>query len=444
MQPTTSRTRRTAAFSGLLILLIALLVACEDSPPPAGEPVVEQSATSEGAAVATPGGGGAQIQTLLPTATPMPTPLAGRIVLWHSWAEGDGDALAAILEAYQRAQPGVTVDTLYVAYPDLAQAYADAVVGGSGPDLMLAPNWWLDGLANAEVIQPLDGLVSTEDQASYWPAALDNFRLQGRLYGLPTNYEVISVFVNRSLADPNALPATLDGWLAQAQQSPSQGIGLYNNLYHMAWGLSAYGARLIDENGVAVVDQGGDAAGYLRWLRDLSQTPGSYVDPDYGMVKDRFRKGEFAYFVDGPWAIDELRGVLGDNLAVAPLPGGPSGAAQPWLSADGVLLNPNLAPDQQELALSFARFLTTAESGVSIAGLGKRLPASRNTPLGNDPLLQGFARQAANAQPMPSLPEMSQAWGYGGDMFVKVVDGDADPAATVIETAALINDATGK
>jgi arabinogalactan oligomer/maltooligosaccharide transport system substrate-binding protein len=126
------------------------------------------------------------------------------------------------------------------------------------------------------------------------------------------------------------------------------------------------------------------------------------------------------------------------------LPAGPAGAAQPWLSADGILFNPNMAGSQQELALSFARFLTTAESGAAIASLGKRLPAARYTAFGDDLLLQGFARQADTAQPMPSVPEMAYAWGYGGDMFIKVVDGDADPAATVIESAALINDASGK
>lgn len=425
----------------LTALVLALLAACEETPP-ASEAVDVGATPAANAATTTTGG--AAVSSLLPTATPTPTPLAGRIVLWHSWAEGDGDALAAILAAYQQAEPGVTVDTLFVAYPDLPQAYADAVAGGGGPDLVLAPNWWLGDLATAGVIQPLDDLVPAADRESYWPAALGNFVWQGSLYGLPTNYELVSVFVNRALADPMALPATLDGWLAQAQQTPTLGIGLYNNLYHLAWGLSAYGARLFDEAGVAVVDQGGDAAGYLAWLRALSQTPGSYVDPDYGMLLDRFKKGEFAYFVDGPWAIEELRGVFGANLAVTPLPAGPAGPTQPWLSADGVLMNPNLAPEQQAIALSFARFLTTAESGALIASLGKRLPAARNTALGDDPLLTGFAQQAVNAQPMPALPEMSQAWGYGGDMFIKAVDGGADPAATVHETAALINDANGK
>lgn len=440
MQQILTRTFSSVLFSLLILLVFLLLAGCDRSSP--DETVVEQSAQN---ATASPARSqDSSLQSLLPTATPTPTPLAGRIVLWHSWAEGDGDALAAILEMYQRAQPGVTVDTLYVAYPDLAQAYAEAVSAGEGPDLVLAPVWWMDGLVGAGAVLPLDDLLSPQETTSYWPAALENFRWQERLYGLPVHYELVSVFVNRSLADPAAMPATLDEWLAQAQQSPTLGIGLYNNLYHLAWGLPAYGARLFDENGIAVLDRQGDVPAFLRWLRALSQTPGSYVDPDYGMLKDRFRKGEFAYFVDGPWAIDELRGALGDNLAVAPLPAGPSGPARPWLSAEGVMLNPNRTGEQQQIALSFARFLTTAESGAQMAVLGRRLPANRNATLGDDPLLQRFARQAMNAQPLPALPEMAQAWGYGGDMFIKVVDGDADPVATVFETAALINDANGK
>ncbi|HRW47681.1 MAG TPA: extracellular solute-binding protein [Caldilinea sp.] len=438
------RGMRALLIALLLGLLLFALAACEDAPP-ADEPVVEAAPAQENSAPASGDtAASGQAAASLPTATPTPEPLSGRITLWHSWAEGDGDALTAILAAYQQANPGVTVDTLFVAYADLPQAYADAVAGGSGPDLLLAPNWWLGDLVAADTLQPLEDAVTPEERANFWPAALENFVWQGTLYGLPTNYELVTAFVNRALADPAAMPATTDAWLAQAQAAPTSGIGLYNNLYHLYWGLPAYGAQLFDDSGLAVIDATGDAAAYLAWLRAVSETTGSYVDPDYGMLLDRFKKGEFAYFVDGPWAIDELRSALGDNLAVAQLPAGPAGPAQPWLTADGVFINPTVAPEQQALALDFARFLTGAESGAAIAQVGRRLPANRNAALGDDAILQGFARQAAAAQPMPGLPEMAQAWGYGGDMFVKVVDGDADPAATVRETAALINDANGK
>lgn len=433
----------------LLVASLWLLAACGGEEPPAetlpaGEPTVVylagKVAAGDAAAGNAAGNAGAGA---VPSATPTPEPVRGRLVLWHSWAEADGEALAQILAGFKEAYPEVTVDTLYVGYPDLAQGYADAVRSGSGPDVVLAPSWWLGDLVEAGVVQPLDGIVGSEELQNYWPAAVDSLRQDGQLYGLPTHFELVSLFVNRSLADPATAPATTGDMLAPAQQAPTQGIGLYNSLYHLYWGIPAYGSQLFDAGGLVTLDQGGDAASYLAWLRDIGNTAGSYVDTDYGMLLDRFKKGEFAYFVDGPWSIGELTAALGDNLAVAPLPAGPAGPAQPWLSADGILLNPNIAPDQQQLAALFARYLTGPEGGAILGRVAKRLPGTRSVVV-EDPLLQGFASQAATAQPMPNVPEMEQMWAYGGDMIVKVVDGNADPAATVKETAALVNDANNR
>ena len=448
-----SRTAFLPLIAGLL--LVMLLAACGNDAQPAadeaaagqtpGEPVVQavqggQAAGGAQAAGANTGGAAAAQPAPTPTATPEP---AGRIVLWHSWGSGDGDALATILSGFQAKYPQVTVDTLFVADTDLPKAYADAVLAGTGPDLVLAPTWWLSDFVDLGVVQPLDMSVDQATVDQYWPAAVDNLRWNGQLYGLPTDFELVSLFVNTALA-PNGAPATTADMLAQAQAAPTQGAGLYNSLYHLFWGLGAYGGRLFDDTGAVVLDQGGDVAGYLAWLRQMGQTPGSYVDTDYGMLLDRFKKGEFAYFVDGPWAIGDLSAALGTNLAVASLPAGPSGPAQPWLHADGVMLNPRTAPEQQRLALLFAEYLTSAESGSALASQAKRLPANRNAVIGDNPLLQGFMNQAANAQAMPNRPEMEQVWGYAGDMVIKVVDGNADPAATVRDTAALINEANGK
>lgn len=437
-----------------LPLLAALALACilaacgNDQPPPAeplpaGEPVVTAADGSAGAAetTAATGSGAAAAQPPAPTPTPTPAP-QGRIVLWHSWGRGDADALGQMLGSFAAQYPQVTVDTLFVADSELPKAYADAVLAGAGPDLVLAPTWWLSDFVDLGVVQPLDMVVDAPALAGYWPAALDNLRVDGQLYGLPTNFELVSLFVNTSLTGGNPPPGTTADLLAQAQAAPAQGAGLYNSLYHLYWGLPAYGGQLFDANGAVVIDQGGDVASYLAWLRQMSQTPGSYVDTDYGMLLDRFKKGEFAYFIDGPWAIDELSAALGDNLAVAPLPAGSAAPAGPWLYANGVMLNP--LSRQQPLALLLARHLTSAESGSLLASVARRLPANQAAAIGGNPLLQGFMNQAATAQAMPNIPEMEAVWGYLGDMLIKVVDGAADPAATVAETALLINEANGR
>ncbi len=170
--------------------------------------------------VATPEAAAAQ-PAPTPTATPEP---AGRIVLWHSWGSGDGDALASILSGFQAKYPQVTVDTLFVADTDLPKAYADAVLAGTGPDLVLAPTWWLSDFVDLGVVQPLDMTVDQGTLDQYWPAAVDNLRWNGQLYGLPTDFELVSLFVNTALA-PNGAPATTADMLAQAQAAPTQGAG---------------------------------------------------------------------------------------------------------------------------------------------------------------------------------------------------------------------------
>lgn len=426
-----------------LILAVALLVACNQAEPLPTPTPAPASASVDGAPATVENPPTAPQAAEEPQATPTPE-LSGRIVLWHSWAEADGDALATLLNAFQLEYPNLAVDTLFVGYNDLPQSYADAVLAGGGPDLILAAGWWVDDMVAARIVQPLDELVPITDLAAFWPATLDHLRRDGRLYGLPTHFELVSLFVNRGLTEGAPLPATTGDLFTLAQQNPQWGSGLYASLYHLYWGLPAYGAQLFDADGRITLDRNDGAAQYLAWLAAMNRTPGVFVDLDYGMVLDRFKKGEFAYFVDGPWAIDELRGALGDDLAVIALPAGPVGPARPWLSADGIFLNPNSAPDQQARTLALARFLTSQAAGETLARVGRRLPANLSANVGDDPLVQGFMQQAAAAQSMPAIPEMQNVWGYGGDMLIKVLNNVGEPEEIVVETTTLINEANGK
>jgi maltose-binding protein MalE len=348
------------------------------------------------------------------------------------------------LEQLKSAHPGIQVDTLFVAPNDLIASYAEAVAAGSGPDLLLAPNWWLGELVAAGVVLRLDGVVGGNLDASYWPATVAAMRHQGSLYGFPLTYSLVALYVNNNLAPAQGLPADTAALLASAQTTSTAGIGLYATLFHTYWGFPAYGAQLLDDQGFATLDQSSGAADFLNWLNALNNTPGSYVNSDYGMLLDRFKKGEFAYLVDGPWAMADLQAVLGDGLSVVPLPPGPAAPAQPWLYSDGIFVNPNRTPAQQIVALNVALFLSGEEAGTTFATAGNLLPAARNADLSATPLLQGFAAQAATAVAMPTTPEMNNVWSYGGDMIVKMLAGVGEAQAIVAETTTLINEANGR
>lgn len=116
-------------------------------------------------------------------------------------------------------------------------------------------------------MRPLDDQVSANELAAYWPATIDNLRWSGSLYTLPISFETVSLFVNAGLINPEDAPATTDEMLAQAQESPTLGVGLYDALYHLYWGIPAYGGTLFDAEGRAALADQGDVAGYLAWLQ---------------------------------------------------------------------------------------------------------------------------------------------------------------------------------
>jgi ABC-type glycerol-3-phosphate transport system substrate-binding protein len=282
----------------LLLTLLLLLGACNDPTPtpsptslPQTDPTpVGQSEESAPAIVSSEASG-----------VPTPNPIAGTVVLWHSWAGSDADALDDILADFRRHFPNLAVETLFVAYDDLPQAYADAVQAGQGPDLVVVPNWWLGDLVSASVLAPLTEIVDPQQIAGYWPATLENMSWNGVLYGLPVNYELVSLYANRSLVPSQAFPKNTAEMLALAQQAPELGSGLYANLYHLFWGIPAYGSRMLDADGRVILDQTNGTGDFLAWLTALDQTPGSYVSSDYGMLLDRVsRRANLPLWSTGP------------------------------------------------------------------------------------------------------------------------------------------------
>ena len=456
---------REAAFLSLVILLLLFPSACKrgdsqeaETTLPAGvtaaptltsdEAAVDAEAADAEAPTLEPEALEAEqspVEVALPTATPQPepTPATGTVTLWHSWAQRDGDALEAILNSFHEAHPGVTVETLFVAQDDLLQSYAEAVADGSGPDIVLAPNWWLTDLQSAGAIAALDGPAFEHAMESVWPSAADNLRVDGRLYGVPVSYETVALYYNRDLLSDGIVAFSLDDLLSGASENPQLGVGIYANPFHIAWGFPAFGATLFDDTGRAVFDQNPGTVAFLQWLNSLNSLTGSFVDEDYGMLMDRFTRGEFAYFVDGPWSLPELTGALGNALGVAPIPPGPAGPSRPWLYADAAYVRPNLPDQQQELVALFLSHLTARTSAETLAGVAGRLPANRSVELSQYPLLNGFAMQAENAAGMAHGPEMDAFWRYGADMILRAVAGAEDLNTVVTESAALTNDATG-
>ncbi len=199
---------------------------------------------------------------------------SGSLTLWHGWTGAEADTLNdQIIPAWEAANPGVSISVLAVPFDQLKNKYQTEVATGGGPDLLIGPADWVGELAGAELIRPLDDLVSAETLGQYVPSAVDALRYtDGSLYGLPESIETVALYYNTDLV-PTAptttaeltqmsaeIAATIAGHLwprPAVELLPSGGISLRLGWRALHAGQSL-GARFARDGLVPELDEGPD------------------------------------------------------------------------------------------------------------------------------------------------------------------------------------------
>jgi arabinogalactan oligomer/maltooligosaccharide transport system substrate-binding protein len=271
----------------------------------------------------------------------------------------------------------------------------------------------------------------------YEQVAIDGSKVDGSFYMVPESLKAVALWYDKS-AIPT--PPADSAALLAAVKDGSVKLGINQGVYHQFGWSGAFGGTLMDDTGKCVADQGGfaDAFAYLKELKDAGAT----FNTDGNALKTAFQTGEINAIIDGPWQTADFRTNLGDKLAVAPIPKGPSAAANPFTGTDGWYINPNLDPEQAQLAVNVALALTSPEAMQTFVDDAGHVPANPTVSI-TDPITQGFADAAAGGLPRPQNAQFNNWWGPFGDALNKVIDTGADPATAVKDACALMNEASG-
>ena len=108
------------------------------------------------------------------------------VTLWHGWTGAEAVTLGEVLNAFEAANPGVTVDSLAVPFDQLKNKFTTEASNGGGPNLLIGPKDWIGELAQAGVIAPLDDLAGQIGLNNLNPSAVDGNRFQGKVWALPS------------------------------------------------------------------------------------------------------------------------------------------------------------------------------------------------------------------------------------------------------------------
>ncbi len=372
-----------------------------------------------------------------PTAAPMG--VKGTAVLWHGWTGAEEETLKEVIASFQQANPEAKIDVLAVPFDQLKNKFTTEAATGGGPDLMIGPKDWIGELANAGLIAPLDE-VGKDILAMLRPSTVEANKFKGQVWAFPESFEAVALFYNKSMIQTP--PADTDAMLALAKD---HGLAWNTGFYHSFGWIPAFGGQLFDANQKCILDQGGTDK-YLEFMKRVKESPGVTADSDGGKLDALFKDGKVAMIVNGPWATGDYAKALGkENIGVAPLPvvkeTGKAGA--PFLGTKNIFLSANSKGDSQAVALAFVKHMLSPEMQKLLAEKAGHLPANKDVTV-DDPVVQGFLKQAENASYFPNEPEMGAVWTPAGDMITKVIEGKAAAADAVKEACATINQANKK
>lgn len=260
---------------------------------------------------------------------------------WNVFTGSDGDILREIVDNYNAVNTdNITINMDIMPNDTLQQKLPAAIATNTAPDFVLF------GIEN---IAPYVSNDSLEDISDFWETTgvdktnfLDNVVdlscVDGKLYGVPMQYNVQYLYWNKDMfeaagLDPETPPATMDELAQFAEKLTDEskrqyGLALPTNVTYMQF-LWANGGDADDpEKNENLLDSEANVK-TLEWLQDLAVnkkvTPMNLTGPDADTM---LQAGQIAMYMSGPWQINGLK-EAGINFGIAPCVAGSDGAFSP-------------------------------------------------------------------------------------------------------------------
>lgn len=260
------------------------------------------------------------------------------------------DQNEAMIASFQEANPDIKIEYEVIPNMEFGTKMLTSMGTGTGPDIInMDDNAMRSVYIPRSLVQEVDpvamGFASLEElQAKYLPGALDGAMVDGKVYGVPSEYNVTAFVINTAAfeeagLDPANPPKTWDevGEMGQklvVMDGDTMTRRGFDFLYlHAGWYHNQLGTLLLQTGGQVVADDGAtvtvadpESVAALQIWYDMIYKY-KIADPN---IASREATVPYQDFIDGkvamslmnPWGMgfmtDET--AIGDNWAIVPLP----------------------------------------------------------------------------------------------------------------------------
>ncbi|MFC6063615.1 ABC transporter substrate-binding protein [Streptomyces ochraceiscleroticus] len=336
-----------------------------------------------------------------------------KVTLRFTWW-GNADRAARTekaVAAFERANPGIDIQTSYSTYESYKQKLATQAAGGDVPDLIQLDYRQISQYAGSDVLLDLGTqrkALPTEDMDS---GLLKTGQVGGVQYALPMGVGTQALAYDKEAWRKAGLRAPKPGWTweewadalrklkAAGYERPMTDPGSMEDWFEV-W-LRGQGKRLYGADGQAAFSAADLARfwaftsklrkeGLVSRAEDTTQMAGSVEDSPMG------RKRAVAEFNwDAPSAGYEA--MYGDRLALAPMPAGPDGTPGQYYKPS-MLLGIAAGSTHPREAARFLDFLLNSDAAADILGVDRGTPVNGRQRTRVLPKVTGFQQQVAGLQ----------------------------------------------
>lgn len=338
--------------------------------------------------------------------------------VWDQFTGPESDAVDAIYAEFTEQNPTIEIVREVVQTDQMRQTVNTAISSGTGPDIIYYDSGagYAGVLAEAGLLLPLDDMA---DQYGWRDRiasqSLDATSIDGTLYGLPLQVDLIGMYYNQTLMEQEGfeVPQTVEDLKTFCQQASEAGyvpLAFTNNPGWQAFhqfsmmttnmiGPDALEALLYENEGSWDSPEITEAIQtYFVELRDA----GCFSDAVNALTNDdaaaMFLSGQSLMYPTGSWMVPEFTSetVPPDmDIQMMPFPEVEGGQGSFWVSGVGSAYYISSTSEHQEEAGVFLDYLfspETAQRWVEEAGMF--LPMSVDTAeLDVSPLFQSILQQ---------------------------------------------------
>ncbi|MFW2542951.1 extracellular solute-binding protein [Primorskyibacter sp. 2E107] len=376
---------------------------------------------------------------------------AVEIEYWQYFYDARVTAMEQLIEAFEAANPDITVTMTTFPYADYRTKVAASIPAGEGPDVVQLFYGWLNDYVEADLIQPLpaDTFPAAQIDADFFPM-VQAMKDGDNYWALPTAVRSLALFYNERLLDEAGVepPATLEELMTVAAATTKVDgagnltqVGLTAGMTaqdHHWWreGLVRQmgGEPYLDDYKTVNYDSeaGLDALNFYTnlFMGENPVTAIGFMDEPQAA----FKAGRAALHIDGSFRIGSLAGIRGLKWGVTELPATADGTRSNYSSYWVNAITTKAEGEKYDAAVKFMEYITSDEAMQVWLDVVGELPAKPSVGMtdenANDPVFGPFIRGLEYAHTTKFADESGQRQ-LMVEMIERIQLEDMDPAESL-------------